>query len=232
MTRTRRIIAFSCAAALLLAGSPAAAAQVAGLGTTAVVESQRGCHGLSLVAVDQRKRPMIRSRVCLQKSAALHYLTRRGDHVVAVLWNQVEIYSFADPGRPVLVRSITLDETHPSWAGGGLVHEPDRLLILGTAVSAALTTTGPPPGWTVQNLEPTDELRRRTEGLYDQRARERDPADFSVPRRGPIPLEGGVFEVFWTEKRLRPGAIEHRQHLRVVESGATLSIDAQLETID
>ena len=112
------------------------------------------------------------------------------------------------------------------------MHEPDRLLILGTTVSAALTTTGPPPGWTVRNLMPTDELRRRTEGLYDQRARERDPADFSVPRWGPIPLEGGVLEVFWTEKRLRPGAIEHRQHLRVVESGATLSIDAQLETID
>lgn len=233
MRRASRLTGLSGAVALLLAGSPAPAAQVVALATTAVVESQRGgCHALSLVAVDERKRPVIRGSVCLRKSAALHYLIRRGDHIVAVLWNHVEIYSFADPRRPALVRSVVLDETHPSWGGGGLVPEPDRLLILGTTVSAALTTAGPPAGWTVRNLEPTEELRRRSEGLYDQRARERDPADFSMPRRGPVPLEGGVFEVFWTEQRTGPGAIEHRQHLRVVESGARLRIDTRLETID
>ena len=83
---------------------------------------------------------------------------------------------------------------------------------------------GPPADWTVRYLEPTDELRRRTEGLYDQRAREQD--------QGAVRIEGGVFEVFWTEKRTGPGGIEHRHHLRVVESGATLPIDTWLETID
>jgi len=226
MRRTPGFAIFPCAVALVLAAAaPTPAAQIMGLGANAVMESRRGdCHALSLVALDERKRPVIRGRVCLRKSAALHYLTRRGDQVVAVLWNQVEIYSFADPRRPAPVRSIALDETHPSWGGGGLVHEPDRLLILGTTVSAALTTTGPPADWTVRNLEPTDELRRRTEGLYDQRAREQG--------QGAVRIEGGVFEVFWTEKRTGPGAIEHRQHLRVVESGATLPIDTWLETID
>ncbi len=95
--------------------------------------------------------------VCLTKRAALHQLTRQGDYIVAQLWNAIEIYSFADPRAPRLVRSFTLDETHPSWGGGGIVHEGDRLLVLGTTVSAELTLAGPPSSWSVRNLEPTAE---------------------------------------------------------------------------
>jgi hypothetical protein len=47
-----------------------------------------------------------------------------------------------------------------------------------------------------------------------------------------VGCSSGLFEVFWTEQRTGPGAIEHRQHLRVVESGARLRIDTRLETID
>jgi hypothetical protein len=218
---------------LLLVGAAAPAAQVCALGTMAVVEAQRGgCHALSAVVLDQRKKPVVAGTVCLKKSAALHQLTRHRDYIVAQLWNHIEIYSFAEPRVPKLVRSLILDETHPSWGGGGIVHEGERLLILGTTVSAEVTMAGPPADWRVRNLEPTTELKRRTEGLYTQESREKDPADFSLPRRGAVPLEGGVFEVFWRERRLHPGAIQHTQHLKVVESGATLQIDTRLETID
>lgn len=220
-------------AGVLLAAWAASAAQVRALGPMAIVETRRGgCHGLSAVVVDERKKPVVRGSICLKKSAALHQLTRHRDYVVAQLWNHVEIYSFALPRAPRLVRSFVLDETHPAWVGGGIVHEGERLLILGTTVSAELTMAGPPTDWAVRNLEPTTELQRRTEGLYTQASREQDPADFSLPRRGGVPLEGGVFEVIWRERRLHPGAIQHSQHLKVVESGATLQIDTSLETID
>lgn len=207
----------AAASLLLLAASAAAAAQVCALGTLAVVETQHGCHGLSAVVLDGRKRPVVAGTVCLTKSAALHQLVRHGDHVIAQLWNHLEVYSFADPRAPRLVRTLVLDETHPSWGGGGIVREGDRLLILGTTVSAELIAAGLPDRWTVRNLEPTDEMKRRTEALYTPQA---------------APLEGGVFEVTWRERRLRPGVIQHRQYLKAVESGVVLLIDTRLETID
>jgi hypothetical protein len=221
-----------CASTLWLVGSLAHAAQVCALGRIAIVESRRGdCHALRAIALDARGTPVVAGSVCLSKSAALHQLTRQGDHVVAQLWNAVEIYSFADPRAPRLVRLFTLDETHPSWGGGGIVHDGDRLLVLGTTVSAELTMVGPPSAWSVRNLEPTAELQRRTEGLYDQEARAKDPAAFA-PRPAPITLEGGVFAVLWRESRPSAGVLRHRQYLRAVESGATMQIDMQDETID
>lgn len=228
--RGRRAAGVLCASALWLAGSVADAAQVCALGRMAIVESRRdACHALRAIVLDARGTPTAAGSVCLTKSAALHQLTRRGDYVVAQLWNAIEIYSFADPRAPRLVRSFTLDETHPSWGGGGIVHEGDRLLVLGTTVSAELTMVGPPAAWSVRNLEPTAELRRRTEGLYDQAAREKD-ATAVLPRL--VPLEGGVFAVLWRETRPSAGVLRHRQYLRAVESGATMLIDTHDETID
>ncbi len=228
--RGRRAAGVLCASALWLAGSVADAAQVCALGRMAIVESRRdACHALRAIVLDARGTPTAAGSVCLTKSAALHQLTRRGDYVVAQLWNAIEIYSFADPRAPRLVRSFTLDETHPSWGGGGIVHEGDRLLVLGTTVSAELTMAGPPAAWSVRNLEPTAELRRRTEGLYDQAAREKD-ATAVLPRL--VPLEGGVFAVLWRETRPSAGVLRHRQYLRAVESGATMLIDTHDETID
>jgi hypothetical protein len=228
--RGRRAAGVLCASALWLAGSVADAAQVCALGRMAIVESRRdACHALRAIVLDARGTPTAAGSVCLTKSAALHQLTRRGDYVVAQLWNAIEIYSFAVPRAPRLVRSFTLDETHPSWGGGGIVHEGDRLLVLGTTVSAELTMAGPPAAWSVRNLEPTAELRRRTEGLYDQAAREKD-ATAVLPRL--VPLEGGVFAVLWRETRPSAGVLRHRQYLRAVESGATMLIDTHDETID
>jgi hypothetical protein len=228
--RGRRAAGVLCASALWLAGSVADAAQVCALGRMAIVESRRdACHALRAIVLDARGTPTAAGTVCLTKSAALHQLTRRGDYVVAQLWNAIEIYSFADPRAPRLVRSFTLDETHPSWGGGGIVHEGDRLLVLGTTVSAELTMAGPPAAWSVRNLEPTAELRRRTEGLYDQAAREKG-ATAVLPRL--VPLEGGVFAVLWRETRPSAGVLRHRQYLRAVESGATMLIDTHDETID
>lgn len=228
--RGGRAVGVLFASALWLAGSVAHAAQVCALGRMAIVESRRDdCHALRAIVLDSRGTPVPAGSVCLTKRAALHQLTRQGDYIVAQLWNAIEIYSFADPRAPRLVRSFTLDETHPSWGGGGIVHEGDRLLVLGTTVSAELTLAGPPSSWSVRNLEPTAELRRRTEGLYDQAAREKDPAAF-LPR--PVPLEGGVFAVLWRETRPSAGVLRHRQYLRAVESGATMQIDVHDETID
>jgi hypothetical protein len=228
--RGRRAAGVLCASALWLAGSVADAAQVCALGRMAIVESRRdACHALLAIVLDARGTPTAAGSVCLTKSAALHQLTRRGDYVVAQLWNAIEIYSFADPRAPRLVRSFTLAETHPSWGGGGIVHEGDRLLVLGTTVSAELTMAGPPAAWSVRNLEPTAELRRRTEGLYDQAAREKD-ATAVLPRL--VPLAGGVFAVLWRETRPSAGVLRHRQYLRAVESGATMLIDTHDETID
>jgi hypothetical protein len=228
--RGRRAAGVLCASALWLAGSVADAAQVCALGRMAIVESRRdACHALRAIVLDARGTPTAAGSVCLTKSAALHQLTRRGEYVVAQLWNAIEIYSFADPRAPRLVRSFTLDETHPSWGGGGIVHEGDRLLVLGTTVSAELTMAGPPAAWSVRNLEPPAELRRRTEGLYDQAAREKD-ATALLPRL--VPLEGGVFAVLWCETRPSAGVLRHRQYLRTMESGATMLIDTHDETID
>jgi hypothetical protein len=233
LLRGRRTVGVLGASALWLAGSAAHAAQVCALGRIAIVESRRGdCHAIRAIVLDPKGMPAAAGAVCLTKSAALHQLTRQGDYIVAQLWNAIEIYSFADPRAPRLVRSFTLDETHPSWGGGGIVHEGDRLLVLGTTVSAELEMAGPPSAWSVRNLEPTAELRRRTEGLYDQEAREKDPSEFVPVRRGLIPLEGGVFAVLWRETRPSPGVLRHRQYLRAVESGATMQIDVHDETID
>src|SRR5262249_57695237 len=103
----------------------------------------------------------------------------------------------ANPKRPQFVRSFTLDETHSAWGGGGLVHEGDKLLVLGTTVSAELSLLGAPSEWRVRNLDVTPELRRRTESLYSGELRQKDPADIPArdppilpppPRPFPVPL--------------------------------------------
>src|SRR5260370_277672 len=93
----------------------------------AIVESRRDdCHALRAIVLDSRGTPVPAGSVCLTKRAALHQLTRRGDYIVAQLWNAIEIYSFADPPAPRLVRSFTLDETPPSWGGGVRRDDADR----------------------------------------------------------------------------------------------------------
>jgi len=45
----------------------------------------------------------------MPKSAALHQLTRHRDYIVARLSNHIEIYFFADPRAPKLIRAFILD---------------------------------------------------------------------------------------------------------------------------
>ena len=217
--------------ALIHAG-PAVAAQVVALEDVVVFEAHTAdCLALKAAGLNDAKRLLVQASVCMKKTFALHHLTRHGRYIIENLWTELEIYDFADPKRPQLVRSITLDETHPSWGGGGLVKDGDTLLVLGTTVSAAVTMAGAPSAWAVRNLGATPELKRRTEGFYSAATRENDPADFGSDRRI-VPLEGGRFEVRWDTVRPQRGVIRHRQYLRALESGATLLIDTHDETID
>lgn len=217
----------------LTSGAPVFAAQVIALDGVAVVETQSaGCHALKAVALDDAKRLVVQGSVCMKKSAALHHLTRRGRYVIANLWTDIEIYDFADPKRPQLVRSFALDETHPAWGGGGLVNEGDRMLVLGTTVSAELSMSGAPSEWRVRNLDVTPDLKRRTENLYSAESREKDPSEALGADTRVVPLDGRVFEVRWDATRPQRGVIRHRQYLRARQSGATLLIDTQDETID
>jgi hypothetical protein len=218
---------------VLMHGGLACAAQVVALDVVAVVEAQTaGCHALNAVALNDAKRLVVQGSVCMKKTFALHHLTQHGRFVIANLWTEVEVYDFADPKRPQLVRSLTLDETHPRWGGGGLVKEEDTLLVLGTTVSAEVSMSGAPSEWRVRNLDVTPELKRRTERLYSTESRQKDPADLLGGDPRVVPLEGGRFEVRWDTSRPRRGVVRHRQYLRALESGATLLIDTHDETID
>ena len=218
---------------VLTSGAPAFAAQVIALDGLVVFEAQTaGCHALRAVALDDARRLVVQGSVCMKKSAALHHLTRRGRYVIANLWTDIEIYDFADPKRPQLVRSFTLDETHPAWGGGGLVNEGDRLLVLGTTVSAELSMSGAPSEWRVRNLDVTPDLKRRTERLYSAESREKDPSESVGADSRVVPLDGQLFEVRWAATRPQRGVIRHRQYLRARPSGATLLLDTQDETID
>jgi len=218
---------------VLMTGAPASGAHVVALDAVAVVEIQTtGCHGLKAVARDDAKRLVVQGSVCMKKSFALHHLTHHGRYVIANLWTEVEVYDFADPKRPQLVRSITLDETHPRWGGGGVVNEGDTLLVLGTTVSAEISMSGTPSEWRVRNLDVTPELKRRTETLYSAESRQKDPADLAGGGPRVVPLDGGRFEVRWETTRPSRGLVRHRQFLRAPDTGAKLLIDTQDETID
>ena len=99
-------------------------------------------------------------------------------------------------------------------------------------MSAELKMSGPPSEWQVRNLDATPELRRRTESLYSEESRRKDPADMLGGDARVVRLDGGRFEVRWDSTRPSRGVIRHRQYLRAVESGATLLIDTHTETID
>jgi len=45
----------------------------------------------------------------MQKSPALHQLTRHRDYIVTQLCNHIEIYSLADPQVPKLIRAFIPD---------------------------------------------------------------------------------------------------------------------------
>jgi len=230
--REVRIVGLALIVGLAI-GAPVFAAQVIALDGVAVFEAQTaGCHALKAVALDDAKRLAVQGSVCMKKSAALHHLARRGRYVIANLWTDVEIYDFADPKRPQLVRSFTLDETHPAWSGGGLINEGDRLLVLGTTVSAELSMSGAPSEWRARNLDVTPDLKRRTENLYSTESREKDPSESLGADARVVPLDSRLFEVRWEATRPQRGVIRHRQYLRARQSGATLLIDTQDETID
>ena len=217
----------------LSSSAPAFAAQVIARDGVAVFEAHTtGCHALRAVALDDARRFVVQGSVCMKKSAALHHLARRGRYVIANLWTDIEIYDFADPKRPQLVRSFILDETHPAWGGGGLVNEGDRMLVLGTTVSAELSMSGAPSEWRVRNLDVTPDLKRRTENFSSGESREKDPSESLGADTRVVPLDGRLFEVRWDATRPQRGVIRHRQYLRARQSGATLLIDTRDETID
>ena len=218
---------------VLMNGGLACAAQVVAVDAVAVFEARTaGCHALKAVAPNDAKRLVVQGSVCMKKTFALHHLTQHGRYVIANLWTEIEVYDFADPKRPQLVRSLTLDETHPRWGGGGLVKEGDTLLVLGTTVAAEVSMSGDPSAWRVRNLDVTPELKRRTESLYSAASRQKDPADLLGGDPRVVPLDGGRFEVRWDTTRPRRGVVRHRQYLRALKSGATLLIDTHHETID
>lgn len=218
---------------VLMNAGPARAAQVVALDTVVVFEAQNtGCHALNAAALNDARRLVVQGSVCMKKTFALHHLAQHGRYVIANLWTEIEVYDFADPKRPQLVRSLTLDETHPRWGGGGVIKDGDTLLVLGTTVSAELAMSGDPAAWRVRNLDVTPELKRRTESLYSAASRQKDPADLLGGDPRVVPLNGGRFEVRWDTTRPRRGVVRHRQYLRALESGATLLIDTHDETID
>ena len=71
--------------------------------------------------------------------------------------------------------------------------------------------SGPPSEWRVRNLDVTPELRRRTESLYSEEPRGKDPADGLGGGPRAARRDGGRFKVLWDSTRPSRAGATHGQ---------------------
>jgi len=213
----------------------ALAAQICSLDQAAVFVNEReGKRSLNVVQIGPMKTPVVVGSIStVNQSFALHKLAAHNNYVVAQFWNQIEIYDVSEPSKVRVVKQIDLKETHSSWGGGGILEDGEKIIILGTTCSAELLVKGKPSEWVLKNLEPTLELKRRTEALYNSELRLLDPDDVYANGGSPrtIQLKGKVFEVIWEVAR-EGSSIKYEQYLRPVGSKERLLTDSRIETID
>lgn len=220
---------------LFLQMANALAAQICSLDQAAVFVNEReGKRSLNVVQIGPMKTPVVVGSIStVNQSVALHKLAAHNNYVVAQFWNQIEIYDVSEPSKVRLVKQIDLKETHSSWGGGGILEDGEKIIILGTTCSAELVVKGKPSEWVLKNLEPTLELKRRTEALYNSELRLLDPDDVYANGGSPriIQLKGKVFEVIWEVTR-EASSIKYDQYLHPVGSKERLLTDSRIETID
>jgi len=210
-----------------------------------LVFCHRGSDGnqtLNVLPMDDGSPLRISGRASIPSHYAIHSMVAYGDQLIVLLWDQVEIYSLADPSAPSRVAAHQLKKQRPDE--GGFPHiEPagdnGKFMVLSPIGAAELRADPDGRTWSLVDVEltadlhdkavnPSAELVSAIRALVSER-------DSGRPR---LVKETSRFryELFW-KTRMKPGEIFHTQYLRKVDKSRRKAVGQfvlceELETID
>jgi len=196
---------------------------------------------VNVVPLDDRAALEVSGRIPITSGKAIHAQTSFHDHIILLLWDDVEIYSLVDPTSPKPVAAFQL-RTQTTLKSGHPRIEPiaeRKFLIISPAGAAELTVDPDGNRWALTDIDLTPALRQKAQTATpeSEAARAALVADRDSGR--PRVLKESArfrYERFWT-RRTKPGVITHSEYLRKVDKarGKTVSqllLGEEVETID
>jgi hypothetical protein len=192
---------------------------------------------LNAVLLDDASALRVVGKVAMaSKPSYVSAYSNRGDQLIVLLWDRVEIYDFSDATSPRFVTALQLADQGASTPGYPVIQKmsDEKFILLNTRNTSELTVDAQGKNWTVKPLPPPTAEQRA--------AMAAPPAPVlasNKPGAEPLLLRDGDkfrYELAWVDRR-RPGRIEHRKYVRKMDkvSARTVSeflLDTQIETVD
>ncbi|HEV3202572.1 MAG TPA: hypothetical protein VGZ73_31985 [Bryobacteraceae bacterium] len=196
---------------------------------------------LNVVPMEDRAPLKIIGRAPIALHKAIHAQFPFGNQIILLLWDQVEVYSLAEPSAPQRVASYRLRSQHAAKSGDPRIERTDhrRFLIISPVGAAELSVDPEGKRWTLVDTEMTPELQEKaqTSSPVAESARLALVCDRDTGR--PRLLKESArfrYETVWA-RRTKPGLIIHTEYLRKVDkasgkTAAQLLLGGEQETID
>ena len=200
-----------------------------------------GARSLNVVSMEDGSALEIIGRASIASHNALHAQSTFENQIILLLWDQVEVYSLAEPSAPKRVATYQLRNQRALTCGNPRIERTaDRRFLMISPVGAAELIVDPEgKRWSLVDIEMTPDLQQKAQASSPEVESERlamvNDRDSGRPR---VLKESAKFryEKLW-KRRTKPGLIIHSEYLRKVdrargETVAELLLGEEQETID
>jgi hypothetical protein len=204
-------------------------------------QGSNGARSLNVVSMEDGAALKVIGRASIASHNAIHAQSAREDQIILLLWDQVEIYSLAEPSAPKRVAAFQLRTQRAFTSGNPRIERTDdrRFLIISPVGAAELIVDPGKRGWSLADIEMTPDLQRKAQSSSSEAESARlavvSDRDSGRPR---VLKESAKFryERVW-KRRTKPGLIIHSEYLRKVDRalGKTVAeflLGEEQETID
>jgi len=200
-----------------------------------------GNRNLNVVPLVDSTNLKVTGRVAISSHNAIHAQTAFQDHIILLLWDQVEIYSLRQPSSPKRVASYQVRSQRVATSGSPRIEQTGdrKFLILSPAGAAELTADFDGNRWSFVDIDMTPDLEQKAHTLSpEQELMIRALVSDRDSLRPRVLKETARFryERIW-QLRTKPGLIIHTEYLRKVDkahgkTAAQLLLSEEQETID
>jgi hypothetical protein len=200
-----------------------------------------GAPTLNVVSAEDGAPLKVIGRVPLASSKAIHAQSSFEDQIILLLWDEVEVYSLAEPSAPKRVAAYPIRSQIAGASGNPRIEATAerRFLIISPVGAGELVVDPAAKRWSLTDVEMTPALQQkaRTQTPEEESAGQALVSDRDSGR--PRVLKESArfrYERLW-KRRTKPGLIVHLEYLRKVDkvrgkTVAELLLGEELETID
>ena len=196
---------------------------------------------LNVVRLEDGAPLKVAGRITLASHNALHAQSSCADQIILLLWDEVEVYSLAEPAAPKRVAAFQIGKQRAAASGNPRIERTGAatFLVISPIGAAELTVDPERKLWSMADIAFTADFQRKAQVSTPETESARlelvSDRDSGRPR---VMKESARFryERLW-KSRTRPGLMIHTEYLRKVDkaSGKTVSqllLGEEQETID